>query len=111
MVSIGILDKKYRHIKRLREILIVFVSYGFGEVKINLKHRGLDSLTRKLDQASNRVAYAIVLAALIIGSSLLVLADIPPHWHEMPIIGIIGFVGAAVMGFWLLLSILRHGKM
>jgi len=82
-----------------------------GEVKINLKHRGLDSLTRKLDQASNRVAYAIVLAALIIGSSLLVLADIPPHWHEMPIIGIIGFVGAAVMGFWLLLSILRHGKM
>jgi len=27
------------------------------------------------------------------------------------VIGLIGFVLAALMGFWLLLSILRHGRM
>ena len=82
-----------------------------GDIRIGLDHGGLDPLTKKLDQASNRVSFAIVLAALIIGSSLLVLADIPPHLNEIPVIGIVGYIGAAIMAFWLLLSILRHGKM
>ena len=38
-------------------------------------------------------------------------ADIPPKWNGIPMIGLIGFVIATVMGFWLLVSILRHGKM
>jgi ubiquinone biosynthesis protein len=45
------------------------------------------------------------------GSGLIVLAGIPPLWHDIPVIGIIGFIGAGVMGFWLLFSILRHGRM
>jgi ubiquinone biosynthesis protein len=63
------------------------------------------------DRISNRISFAIVLAAQIIGSSLIVLADIPPKWHEIPIIGLSGFLVAGVMGFWLLVSILRRGKM
>ena len=63
------------------------------------------------DRISNRIAFAIVLASLIVSSSLIVLADIPPKWHEIPIIGLTGFVVAGFMGFWLLVSILRHGKM
>jgi ubiquinone biosynthesis protein len=52
-----------------------------------------------------------VLAALIIGSSVIVHSNIPPHWNGIPIIGLAGFLVAGVMGFWLLLSIIRHGKM
>ncbi|MCK5723198.1 MAG: AarF/ABC1/UbiB kinase family protein, partial [Gammaproteobacteria bacterium] len=63
------------------------------------------------DRISNRLAFAIVLAALIIGSSLIVLSDIPPKWHEIPVIGLAGFMFAGVMGFWLLVSILRRGRM
>ena len=68
-------------------------------------------MLKKHDQISNRVAFAIVLASLIIGSSLIVLSGIPPKWNGIPIIGIVGFVGAGMMGFWLLISILRHGRM
>jgi ubiquinone biosynthesis protein len=64
-----------------------------------------------LNRVSNRIAFAIVLAALIVGSSLIILSDIPPHWHSIPIIGLIGFLVAGVMGFWLLLSIIRHGRL
>jgi ubiquinone biosynthesis protein len=59
----------------------------------------------------NRLAFAIVLAALIIGSSLIVLSGVPPKWLDIPVIGIVGFVVAGLMGFWLLISILRRGKM
>jgi ubiquinone biosynthesis protein len=82
-----------------------------GKLKVEFEHKGLEPMLIKHDQISNRIAFAIVLAALIIGSSLIVLSKIPPLWNEVPIIGIVGFVGAGIMGFGLLISILKHGKM
>ena len=82
-----------------------------GKMKLEFEHRGLSELRAVLDQMSNRISFAIVLAALIIGSSLIILSAIPPKWNDIPIIGLVGFLLAGVMGFWLLLSILRHGKM
>jgi ubiquinone biosynthesis protein len=82
-----------------------------GNMKLEFEHRGLEKLGMALDRVSNRIAFAIVLASLIIGSSLIVLAGIPPKWYNIPIIGLLGFMVAGIMGFWLLLSIIRHGKM
>nr|QNO52281.1 protein kinase UbiB [Methanosarcinales archaeon ANME-1 ERB6] len=82
-----------------------------GEIKIKFEHKGLEPMLKTLDQITNRTVFAIVLASLVIGSALMVLSGVPPKWHEIPIIGIIGFLGAGVMAFWLLFSILRHGKM
>jgi len=82
-----------------------------GRMKLEFEHRGLSELRVALDQVSNRISFAIVLASLIIGSSLIILSGIPPKWNDIPIIGLIGFLLAGVMGFWLLLSILRHGRM
>jgi len=82
-----------------------------GTLKVEFAHIGLEKLRAALDQVSNRISFAIVLAALIIGSSVIVHSNIPPHWNGIPIIGLAGFLVAGVMGFWLLLSIIRHGKM
>jgi len=82
-----------------------------GKLKIIFQHRGLDRILTTLDRSSNRVAFAIVLAALIIGSSLIVLSGIPPKWGDVPIIGLVGFLVAGMMGFWLLITIIRHGRM
>jgi len=82
-----------------------------GEAKVKFEHRGLDPMLKTFDQANNRMVFAIVLASLVIGSALIVLSGVPPKWQEIPVIGIIGFLGAGIMGFWLLFSILRHGKM
>jgi ubiquinone biosynthesis protein len=82
-----------------------------GKVKMEFEHRGLEPMLSTHDRISNRLAFAIVLASLIIGSSLIVLSGIPPKWHEIPIIGLAGFLIAGVMGFWLLVSILRRGRM
>jgi len=82
-----------------------------GKVRIEFEHRGLDPMLFTHNRISNRIAFAIVLASLIIGSSLIVVSGIPPKWHEIPIIGLAGFIVAGIMGFWLLISILRRGKM
>ncbi|MBW2739464.1 MAG: AarF/ABC1/UbiB kinase family protein, partial [Deltaproteobacteria bacterium] len=63
------------------------------------------------DQISNRIAFAIVIAALIIGSALIVLSKTPPFLFGISFIGIIGFLAAALMGLWLLIAILKKGKL
>jgi len=82
-----------------------------GRTRIEFEHKGLDPMLRTHDQISNRLVFAIVLASLIVSSSLIVLSGIPPLWNGIPMIGIVGFVASGVMGFGLLISILRHGKM
>jgi len=82
-----------------------------GKIRIEFEHKGLEPMLKTHDRISNRVVYGIVLSSLIIGSSLIVLSGIPPRWYEIPIIGIMGFLTAGAMGFWLLISILKHGKM
>lgn len=82
-----------------------------GRLHIEFEHRGLEPVTMTLDRTSNRLAFSIVLAALIIGSSLIVLAGVPPKWNEIPIIGLAGFVMSGLMGFRLLIAILRRGNM
>ncbi|MBM9615844.1 AarF/ABC1/UbiB kinase family protein [Desulfobulbus rhabdoformis] len=82
-----------------------------GRMRLEFEHRGLKALGVTLDRVSNRISFAIVLAALIVGSSLIILSDIPPRWHSIPVIGLLGFLVAGIMGFWLLLSIIRHGRL
>lgn len=82
-----------------------------GQARIHFQHEGLDPLVSSAERVSNRLSFAIVLASLIIGSSLIVLANLPPKIGEMPVVGLAGFIPAALMAFWVLLSILRHGRM
>lgn len=42
---------------------------------INLHHQGLDRLSYTIDRASRTIAYGLVLAAVIMGASILILAD------------------------------------
>ncbi len=82
-----------------------------GTIKIDIEHKGLDPMLGTHERISNRISFAIVLASMIISSSLIVLSKIPPMWNDIPVIGLIGFLAAGILGFWLLISILRHGKM
>ena len=92
----------------LREILKMV---RHGNLKMDFEHHGLEPMMSNNDKMSNRLSFAIVLASLIIGSALIVLSDVPPKWHEIPVIGLAGFIFAGVMGFWLLISFLRSGRM
>ncbi len=82
-----------------------------GKIRIQLEQRGMERLLFTYDQITNRLAFAIVLASLVIGSSLVVFSGVGPTWNEMPVIGIVGFMLAGLSGFWLLVSIIRHGHL
>jgi len=83
-----------------------------GELKVVMGHEGLYELTRELDRSSNRISFAMVVAGIIVGSSLIVHARVGPTWFGgMPILGLTGYLVAAVMGLYLLIAIIRSGKL
>ncbi|MDY6954943.1 MAG: AarF/ABC1/UbiB kinase family protein, partial [Thermodesulfobacteriota bacterium] len=53
----------------LRELLLRLKQ---GKLKVELEHQGLEGMMARQDQARNRVAFSIVIAALVIGSALIV---------------------------------------
>jgi len=82
-----------------------------GKLRIEFQHQGLEPILKTHERMMTRMVFALVLASLIIGSSLVVLSGIPPKWYGVPLIGVVGFVSAAFVGFWLLVSILlRKGS-
>lgn len=78
---------------------------------MNCHHEGLEPASQALERSTSRLSFAVVVAALIIGSSLTIHSKVPPLWGDVSVLGLIGFVLAGLMGFWLLIAILRHGKM
>lgn len=81
-----------------------------GTFKLEFQHRGLENLIGALDRSTNRLSYSLIMAAIIIGSSLIMQTDKGPHFMGFPIIGVLGFLIAGVLGLGLVIMILRSGK-
>jgi ubiquinone biosynthesis protein len=82
-----------------------------GEMKIEFEHKGLDNFIIELDRASNRLSFSLIIAAIIIGSSLIIRIDKGPKLFDYPLLGIAGYVVAGLLGLWLVVAILRSGKL
>jgi ubiquinone biosynthesis protein len=93
------------------DIRTVVTKLKRGELRIRFEHRGLANLISELDKASNRLSASLIIAALIVGSSMLVQSAIRPLIFGVPAIGILGYVLATIMGLWLVVAILRSGKL
>ena len=78
---------------------------------LQIEHKGFETMLATHDQISNRVSFSILIAALIIGSALIVISETPPLIFGISLIGIILFFAAAIMGIWLLVAILRKGRL
>ena len=85
---------------------------GRGQFQVNIRHENLDYLASEVDRSSNRLAFSILIASTIIGSSMLLTAA-KDSVFNIPIraLGFFGYALAFVMGAWLLIAILRSGKM
>jgi ubiquinone biosynthesis protein len=80
------------------------------KLRIEFLHRGLEDFMGEMDRSSNRLTFAIIVAALIIGSSMVIAAEAAPKVLGLSALGLLGFIIASVLGFWLAVQILRSGK-
>jgi len=83
-----------------------------GEVEVRFRHAGLDELISKVDILANRLVFALLIAALILGSSMLgIFLNGGTQVLGVHVVGLIGFVFAAILGLLLLVGIIRSGRL
>lgn len=82
-----------------------------NQFKIDLEHRGLERLITDLEKSTNRISFSMVIAALIIGSSVVMQVDKGPTLMGFPVIGLFGYSVAGFLGFGLAIAILRSGRL
>ena len=81
-----------------------------GELGFSLQHKGLEKFILEMERSSNRISFSLIIAALIVGSSLIMRLEMGPYLFGYPLLGIFGYVFAGILGIWLVIAILRSGR-
>jgi ubiquinone biosynthesis protein len=81
-----------------------------GELNIQFKHENLGGLQKSLDNVSNRLSFSIILASLIIGSSMIITTGVKPLIFGYPAIGLVGYLISAILGMVVVINIFRSRK-
>jgi ubiquinone biosynthesis protein len=83
-----------------------------GQIEIGFVHKGLDDFMHKLDVGINRIVVALVVAGGLLGSSLIgLLATEGPQIFGIHFLSVLGFVVSGTLGAWLLIGVMRSGRL
>jgi ubiquinone biosynthesis protein len=83
-----------------------------GQIEVGFVHKGLDEFMHRIDVVFNRLVVALVAAAGLIGSSLIgIFAEEGPQLLGVHLISVIGFALSGILAGWLLLGVIRSGRL
>jgi ubiquinone biosynthesis protein len=93
-----------------------------GKHQIEIRHSGFQQTNAKIERGINRLTVSLIISASLIAGSLVL--DSSQKVMEFTVVffgvhnisitallGLLGYSLATVLGFWLILSIFRSGKM
>jgi ubiquinone biosynthesis protein len=90
------------------DVNAVLTKFRQGKFQVRVHHEHLETLTHTLDKSSNRVSFALIVSALLVASSLLVAQEgMVLGLISLQTMGVLGYVIAAIIGIWLVISIIR----
>lgn len=103
----------YRNLLRSlpKDIKEILNRINRDKFKIDLEHRGLDRFIKELDKSINRLSSSLIIAALIVGSSIVMQTGKGPLLFGFPIFAFVGYSIAGLVGIVWLIAIMRSGRL
>ena len=84
-----------------------------GKARVDLDLKRLDSFGRQLDRTLDRVTMGIMTASLVIGSAIVLTIEGGPRIlgvRLLPLLGLLGYVGAFLNSVWIIYGIWRSSR-
>ncbi|HQN65489.1 MAG TPA: AarF/UbiB family protein [Methylophilus sp.] len=78
-----------------------------GRLRVNFDLKRLDHFGHQIGHSANRLTMAIIAAALIVGSSIVMTVKGGPTLFGLPVFGLLGFFLAFIIGLMLMISAWR----
>jgi ubiquinone biosynthesis protein len=94
-----------------RDIKEILNKINRNKFRIDLEHRGLDRFSREMDRSANRLSLSLIIAALLVGSSIAMQTNRGPMLLGLPAFAFFGYSCAIVVGIWWMIAILRSGRL
>ncbi|MFH7024989.1 MAG: ABC1 kinase family protein [Heteroscytonema crispum UTEX LB 1556] len=102
------LDLKSLSLQTPRHIELLLDRVTSETLQWNISIRGLDSLRRTTDDAANRLSFSILVGSLIMGAAII---STNPRTAQLSFLSNALFATASLLGLWLIISILRSGRL
>ena len=102
------LDLKSLSLQSPRQVELLLDRVTSETLQWNVSIRGLDSLRRTTDDAANRVSFSIMVGSLIMGAAII---SSNARTAQLSLSSNILFAVASLLGLWLIISILRSGRL
>jgi ubiquinone biosynthesis protein len=81
-----------------------------GRLTLVYQHTGLEKVIQTLKVITDRLVIGMILAALIIGSSLIIFTGVKPLLFGYPVLGLLGYLVSALLGLWIIYISIRDRK-
>jgi ubiquinone biosynthesis protein len=71
----------------------------------------LGGLDREIARAANRIAFGMIVSAVVIGASIVLTVHAGPHIQDLPLLGLAGFALAVALGLgWTWLAVRSEAR-
>ena len=102
------LDLKTLYLRSPRQIDLLLDRVTSETLKWNITIRDLPTIRRSIDDSANRLTFGIVVGSLIMGAANISTGAQTP---QLSFLSNILFAAASLLGVWLIVSILRSGRL
>ncbi len=102
------LDLKSLSLQTPRQLELLLERVTSETLRWNITIKDLDPLRRSMDDSANRVSFSIVLGSLIMGAAII---STNARTSQLLLISNVLFGAASFIGLWLIVSILRSGRL
>jgi ubiquinone biosynthesis protein len=82
-----------------------------GQGKLNIELVGSEEPLNKISHMVNRLIVSLLIAAILIGSSLLCMTNMEPKLLGIPLLGALGYTASFILGAWLVFDIIIKRKL
>ncbi len=102
------LDLKSLSLQSPRQVELLLDRVTSETLKWNITIRDLDPLRRSVDDSANRLSFSVVVGSLIIGAAII---STNAQTSQLSFLSNALFAVASFLGLWLIVSILRSGRL
>ena len=102
------LDLKSLSLQSPRQLELLLDRVTSETLRWNITIKDLDPLRRSVDDSANRLSFSIVVGSLIMGAAII---SSSARTSQLSLISNVLFAAASFLGLWLIVSILRSGRL
>jgi ubiquinone biosynthesis protein len=94
--------------KQLKQLMRKLIS---DEFHMKMTHIGLEKFILDMDRSTNRIAFSMIISSMLLSSAIMHASGVGPKIYGMSLFGFVAFGCAFLLGIWLLISIIRSGRL